>query len=290
MSSLNSEANNLVVGTGSGDEGITIYTGSSVGDHGSIFFADGTDVNAQKRGQIRYEHNNEVMSFFTNTSERMNIDVNGFVNINNPTVSGQFNVKGAGFIILGETTAGANSSAVYQSKRSANGIQFRFVQSSTVCGDITTNGSAVSYGSNSDYRLKENVEYNFDATTRLKQLKPARFNFIADADTTVDGFLAHEVQSIVPEAITGTKDATETKEKVVVNSDGNVIAENIEQVDWQNGKIADDDGNTQYPTDSTWEATKVVPVYQGIDQAKLVPLLVKTIQELEARITTLENA
>jgi hypothetical protein len=182
---------------------------------------------------------------YSGSAERLNIDTNGFVNINNPTVSGQFNVKGAGFIILGETTAGANSSAVYQSKRSANGIQFRFVQSSTVCGDITTNGSAVSYGSNSDYRLKENVEYNFDATTRLKQLKPARFNFIADADTTVDGFIAHEVQTVVPEAITGTKDAV------------------------------DEDGN---------------PEYQGIDQSKLVPLLVKTIQELEARITTLENA
>jgi hypothetical protein len=81
MSSFNSEANNLVVGTGSGDEGITIYTGSSAGHHGSIFFADGTDVNAQKRGQIRYEHNTEIMSFFTNTLERMRIDSSGNVGI-----------------------------------------------------------------------------------------------------------------------------------------------------------------------------------------------------------------
>jgi hypothetical protein len=81
MSSFNSEANNLVVGTGSGDEGITIYTGSSAGHHGSIFFADGTDVNAQKRGQIRYEHNTEIMSFFTNTLERMRIDSSGSVGI-----------------------------------------------------------------------------------------------------------------------------------------------------------------------------------------------------------------
>jgi hypothetical protein len=82
------------------------------------------------------------------------------------------------------------------------------------------------------------------ATDRLKQLKPSRFNFIADADTTVDGFLAHEVQDVVPEAITGAKDA--------VDADGN-------------------------------------PDYQGIDQSKLVPLLVATIQELEARLTALEN-
>ena len=110
-------------------------------------------------------------------------------------------------------------------------------------GTIGVNSSSTSYNTSSDYRLKENVSYTFDATTRLKQLKPARFNFIADSDNTVDGFLAHEVSSIVPEAISGTKDE--------VNSDGD-------------------------------------PIYQGIDQSKLVPLLVKTIQELEARITALE--
>ena len=110
-------------------------------------------------------------------------------------------------------------------------------------GSISTNGSATTFSTSSDYRLKENVTANWDATTRLKQLNPIRFNFIADPKTTVDGFLAHEVQTVVPEAITGSKDEV------------------------------DDNGN---------------PVMQGIDQAKLVPLLVKTIQELEARIAALE--
>ena len=110
-------------------------------------------------------------------------------------------------------------------------------------GSISTNGSATTFTTSSDYRLKENVTANWDATTRLKQLNPIRFNFIADPETTVDGFLAHEVQTVVPEAITGSKDEV------------------------------DDNGN---------------PVMQGIDQAKLVPLLVKTIQELEARIAALE--
>jgi hypothetical protein len=112
-------------------------------------------------------------------------------------------------------------------------------------GGIVVNGSATSYNTSSDHRLKENVVDLTGATTRLKQLEPKRFNFIADADTTVDGFLAHEVQSVVPEAITGTHNE--------VDADGN-------------------------------------PVYQGIDQSKLVPLLVATIKELEARITALENA
>jgi hypothetical protein len=84
-----------------------------------------------------------------------------------------------------------------------------------------------------------------NATTRLKQLKPKRFNYISDtSDTLVDGFLAHEVSSLVPEAVVGNKDA--------VDSEGD-------------------------------------PVWQMMDNSKLVPLLVKTIQELEARITTLEG-
>jgi len=118
-----------------------------------------------------------------------------------------------------------------------------FFNTNGVVGSIYTSGSATAFNTSSDYRLKENVDYTWDATTRLKQLKPARFNFIADDTTTIDGFLAHEVSSVVPEAISGTKDA--------VDVDGN-------------------------------------PDYQGIDQSKLVPLLVKTIQELEARITALE--
>jgi hypothetical protein len=121
-----------------------------------------------------------------------------------------------------------------------------FTYNTTPIGSITQSGTTgVAYNTSSDHRLKENVVELTGATTRLKQLEPKRFNFIADADTTVDGFLAHEVQTVVPEAITGTHNEV------------------------------DDEGN---------------PVYQGIDQSKLVPLLVATIKELEARITALENA
>jgi hypothetical protein len=81
----------------------------------------------------------------------------------------------------------------------------------SLCGNISidTSANTVAYNTSSDYRLKENVDYDFTALDRVAQLKPARFNFIADADTTVDGFLAHEVQDIVPEAIFGEKDAVD---------------------------------------------------------------------------------
>ena len=67
--------------------------------------------------------------------------------------------------------------------------------------------------------LKENVTAISDGITRLKTLKPYRFNFKADADTTVDGFFAHEVTA-VPEAISGTKDE--------VDSDNNPVYQGID--------------------------------------------------------------
>jgi len=143
-----------------------------------------------------------------------------------------------------------------------------FKQNGTQVGVIEVGTSTTGYLTSSDYRLKENVAPLTSATERLKQLNPSRFNFIADADKTVDGFLAHEVQDVVPEAISGTKDAMRDEEyevtPAVLDDDGNVVTEAV-------------------------MGTRSVPDYQGIDQSKLVPLLVATIQELEARIAALES-
>ena len=149
-------------------------------------------------------------------------------------------------------------------------------------GSVSMTNSAVAFNTSSDYRLKENVTYNFDATTRLKQLKPARFNFITDAHKTVDGFLAHEVSNIIPEAITGTKDQVEAIGNITDVED-NIVQENVTEPN-------------KLPENQTWTQTGTRPVYQGIDQSKLTPILTKALQEaiakieqLEARLTALES-
>ena len=119
-----------------------------------------------------------------------------------------------------------------------------FRTTSGVAGSITTSGTSTAFTTSSDYRLKENEVAISDGLTRINQLKPYRFNWKHDKDTTVDGFFAHEVSEIVPEAIVGSKDA--------VNDNGEIDP-------------------------------------QGIDQSKLVPLLVKAVQELSAKVTELEN-
>jgi hypothetical protein len=128
---------------------------------------------------------------------------------------------------------------------STSGTYFTaFFRGTALIGSITQNGTTqVAYNTSSDYRLKENINEISEAVIDLKNLRPCKFNFISEPDRTIHGFIAHEVQDIVPEAVTGEKDA--------VNDEGN-------------------------------------PVYQGIDQSKLVPLLTAALQEAIAKIETLE--
>ena len=180
-------------------------------------------------------------------SEGMRLDKNGDLNIakfsSSMTTAGcRLGANGGSEIVA----QGNNNVAlkIASTDDSYVGLLEFYTAGGTQCGYILGNGSAVSLISNSDYRLKENVVDLTGATERLKQLPVHRFNFINNPSETVDGFLAHEVADIVPEAAHGAKDAV------------------------------DEDGNA---------------VMQGIDQSALVPLLVKTIQELEARITALEE-
>ena len=160
-----------------------------------------------------------------------------------------------------------NSSArvLYLNRNGSAGTLVNISFQGTNVGQISVDTNTVNYQSNSDYRLKENVVTLSNAITRLKTLKPYRFNFIADSTKTLrDGFLAHEVSSIVPEAITGTKDETETRYYMA----GDELPEGKEI-----GDIKEEN------------AIKA----QGIDQSKLVPLLTAALQEAVAKIETLET-
>ena len=156
-----------------------------------------------------------------------------------------------------------------------SGVFEQFFAGATNTGSISTNGSTTSFNTTSDYRLKENVTDVTDGITRVKQLAPKRFNFIADPDTTVDGFIAHEAQTVVPEAVTGTQNQTEAVGDIT-DSDGNIVETGVvEPATLEEGH--------------TWTETGTRPVYQGIDQSKLVPLLTAALQEAIAKIETLET-
>ena len=159
--------------------------------------------------------------------------------------------------------------------------------SGTIVGSINVASSSTAYNTSSDYRLKTSVSYDWDATTRLKQLKPARFKWISDGDSAefVDGLIAHEVATVIPDAVSGAKDDTQDVSDVILNADGTIKTHGVTKEDWTKGKS---DGT--YANDTTWVASKAIIDPQQMDYSKVVTLLVKTIQELEARIATLESA
>jgi hypothetical protein len=184
-------------------------------------------------------------------SERMRINSSGVVTIGNTSqdpIADRVNGFSAGHNGNGRLKLMQTSADALLVGRGGSGNVTRFYYNATGSasnvGSISITSSSTSYNTSSDYRLKENVVDMTGALNRVEQLQPKRFNFISDAETTVDGFIAHEVQSVIPEAITGEKDAV------------------------------DDEGN---------------PQYQGIDQSKIVPLLVGAIKELKAEIETLKS-
>jgi len=219
---------------------------------------------------------NHSLNFQTNNSERMRIDSSGNVRLANTSMNIDNSGNTATGLSVASTgvthiaTSGNNTSLVIQ-RVSDTGTDYAvfFMYGSAGVGSITVNGSSTAYNTSSDYRLKENVVDLTGASARVNQLNPSRFNFIADGtDTAVDGFLAHEVATVVPEAITGTKDAMKDEEYEVTPA------------------VLDDDGNV---TTEAVMGTRSVPDYQGIDQSKLVPLLTAALQEALTEIASLKT-
>ena len=124
----------------------------------------------------------------------------------------------------------------------ARAVEFRN-QSGTTVGSIQLpQGGGTTYATTSDYRLKEDLVAISEGLIKVNALKPTNFKWI-DGDVRVDGFIAHEVQEIAPDAVVGVKDA--------VDSNGN-------------------------------------PIYQQMDQSRLIPIMVAAIQELSQKVAELE--
>ena len=175
-------------------------------------------------------------------------------------------VKGNGSVCINRTTiltagkmsmdfaSASNNGFCINDTSSGNGAAFiNFHSGNTSRGTITNNNNVgVSYNTSSDHRLKENVEDMTGAIDRVKQLLPKRFNFIADdTNTLVDGFLAHEAQSVVAEAVTGTHNE--------VDDDDNPVMQGIDQ-------------------------SKIVPLLTGALKEAIAK-----IETLEAKVTALEG-
>lgn len=218
-------------------------------DNSRIMFADTDDSNI---GILDYNHSDDSMRFVVNNSERMRILAGGQLAINN---DGTFRSNEKLTVKHSTDTSAMWCTAA---SGSVNMLSMYRGSGQTFVGSVETTGSATQYVSASDHRLKENVVDLTGAIDRLKTLSPRRFNFIAEPDTTLDGFIAHEVTAC-PEAVSGTHNAV------------------------------DDDGNPKY---QGLDASKLVPLLTGALQEAIAKIETLETQraDLEARLTALENA
>ncbi len=234
----------LTIGSDASNSGLKIHNSDNLAGFEGIMSIEPRDVPVTQIG--------ETVEFITHFKNKYDLDGDGevvgtarhFVSIEDSLCIGnthlgnnyKLNITGDGYI---------DGSLIFDTSSTDDTI-LSFEYNSTPVGYIRRTATSTSYLTTSDYRLKENVTPITDAIARIKQLPAYKFNFKSDKNTTVDGFLAHEVQNVVPEAVSGEKDGTE---------------------------------------------------YQGIDQSKLVPLLVAAIKEqqnvidqLKSRIDALESS
>jgi len=159
----------------------------------------------------------------TNNVEQMRIGPNGEVMINTTNTYGRLFVSQTvnntcAFFSLESTTSAANvvirSSTFYTTQYNMS-VEYQGVQK----GSITTNGSNAAFNTSSDYRLKENVQPLANALTNIAKLRPVSYGWIGTANTG-EGFLAHELAEVIPNAVHGEKDA--------INDDGSIKPQQVD--------------------------------------------------------------
>jgi hypothetical protein len=221
----------LNVRANSGKSGYVTFTEDAVSDRWSVGIQNGVDA-------LRF-----ISGTPTSGTERMRLDGSGNLLVGTTSSwSGNLRVQIA-------AAAGASSlSCTAASTASSDQVYFR--NPNGIVGYINSNGSSTSYVTSSDYRLKENIAPMTGALATVQALKPVTYKWKSDGSDG-QGFIAHELAEIVPDCVTGEKDAVET--------------------------YTDEDGNEQTSIKA-----------QGIDTSFLVATLTAAIQEQQAIITDLK--
>ena len=145
-------------------------------------------------------------------------------------------------------------------RTSSDGDIAIFARQGSAVGGISVTPTLTSYNVTSDYRLKENIAPMTGALATVAQLKPVTYKWKADGSDG-QGFIAHELAEVVPDCVTGEKDATKEEEYEIAPA------------------VKDDMGIIITPAQ---KGIRTVPVYQGMDASFLIATLTAAIQELKA--------
>jgi len=256
------------------------YVKNYIGCGGGIGLGDKDDLSMRA-------YDNLIFATGNTSTPRMTINSSGDVLVGGTSE----NAEGS-FTIRPNTSNGSCMVQINRDDTTATSNAFVFYNEGTGVGAITYNNTATSYNTSSDYRLKEDWQPVANASDRLMALNPVNFAWKADG-SRVDGFLAHEAQEVVPEAVSGTKDAMRTEEYEVTPAVyEDVVIPAVDEVLDEDGNViteAQEERTEQNLVSEAVMGERDVEDYQGIDQSKLVPLLTAALQEALARIEALEN-
>ena len=263
-------AGNLGIGTSSPSGRLNLAVGASTSCI-MRFTANGTGTGAGDRGRLDfYSADNSGVAYQLGYMDYDRSDGTGtasyiaWANRVSGTVAERMRISSAGDLLVGVTAniggltafghfanvnAGAAGIVVGNAGGTSNTNTILFTNSNGIVGGISTSGSATSFNTSSDYRLKNTIAPMTGALDKVALLKPCTYKWNVDGSDG-QGFIAHELQEVIAGCVTGEKDAVET--------------------------YTDEDGN---------EATR--PVHQGIDTSFLVATLTAAIQEQQALITAL---
>jgi hypothetical protein len=196
-----------------------------------------TDTDASARAAIQFKtgasanvwqaftRNNQLVFGVSGVADYATIDSSGNLLVGTTTSQAVLTIKGTqqgNQAWLEQSAAGGYclTTKAYTNGGTYYHAAFNIVGSGTGVGSITSSSTLTSYNVSSDYRLKENIAPLTGALEKIAQLKPSVYNYKSDPTTNIEGFVAHELQSIVPHAVTGQKDA--------VDSDGNPVYQGVD--------------------------------------------------------------
>jgi hypothetical protein len=248
-----------------------VFQSGSVSASGTLF-----GVN-KARGQFISSNNSPIvigtldafpLVFGTNATERMRIISDGSILLGTTTAEG---ATGISFSNASDSAAYGKSmymNSPYNGTRNA----ISFAYNSSGVGAIVTGTSSTSYNTSSDYRLKKDIAPMIGALDKVALLKPCTYKWKSD-DSNGQGFIAHELQEVVPDCVTGEKDGMRTQQYEVSPAIPATF---------------DEEGNELTPAVEAVMGEREVPDYQGIDTSFLVATLTSAIQELKAELDSIK--
>jgi len=235
-------------------------------------------VNSASNPQIKF--GGSSAAYFWSLDREASAGDFAISNANGGGATERMRISAGGDLLLGTTSSGgvgftvATDAAGRILTSNVSAVPFDvylFKNSGTTVGKITINTSTTAYTTSSDYRLKQDIQPMTGALAKISALKPVAYKWKID-NSDGQGFIAHELAEIMPDCVTGKKDATEEQEYEISPAIPAVV---------------DADGNVTTPAVEAVKGTRTVPSYQGVDASFLVATLTAAIQEQQAIIETL---